>query len=86
MRRLCFKFAVGFAMLATMMLATMMLVTMGMAQQAPYKVLKTAKVGALGGFDYIYADDAGCRPSQKFKRIENSRILPPGSLVLDRSR
>ena len=33
------------------------------AQQAPtagpYKVLKTAKVGALGGFDYIYADNAG---------------------------
>ena len=27
----------------------------------PYKVLKTAKVGGLGGFDYIYSDDAGRR-------------------------
>jgi DNA-binding beta-propeller fold protein YncE len=37
----------------------------GLAQQAstpgPYKVLKTAKTGGLGGFDYIYADDAGRR-------------------------
>jgi len=27
----------------------------------PYKVLKTAKVGGDGGFDYVYADDAGRR-------------------------
>ena len=37
----------------------------GVAQQAPtagpYKVLKTAKVGGDGGFDYVYADDAGRR-------------------------
>ena len=37
----------------------------GFAQQAansgPYKVVKTAKVGGLGGFDYIYADVAGRR-------------------------
>src|SRR5580704_18244978 len=34
----------------------------GLAQQAgPYKVLKTAKVGGTGGFDYIYADVAGRR-------------------------
>jgi YVTN family beta-propeller protein len=29
--------------------------------QGPYKVIKTAKVGGLGGFDYIYADSAGRR-------------------------
>jgi DNA-binding beta-propeller fold protein YncE len=29
--------------------------------QGPYQVLKTAKVGGLGGFDYIYADDIGRR-------------------------
>jgi DNA-binding beta-propeller fold protein YncE len=29
--------------------------------QGPYQVLKTAKVGGLGGFDYIYADEAGRR-------------------------
>src|ERR1035438_6389085 len=27
----------------------------------PYKVLKTAKVGGDGGFDYVYADSAGRR-------------------------
>src|SRR5260370_28116982 len=39
--------AAGFAMLAS--------------AQGPYKVLKTAKVGGDGGFDYVYADDAGRR-------------------------
>src|SRR3954470_10818640 len=42
-----------------------MAVSTGMAQQTlsqgPYQVLKTAKVGGLGGFDYIYADDASRR-------------------------
>ena len=34
----------------------------GLAQPAgPYKVLKTAKVGGEGGWDYIYADVAGRR-------------------------
>jgi glutamine cyclotransferase len=28
------------------------------AQDGPYKVLKTAKVGGAGGFDYVYADSA----------------------------
>jgi DNA-binding beta-propeller fold protein YncE len=37
-------------------------VAIGFAWQAgPYKVLKTAKTGGLGGFDYIYADVAGRR-------------------------
>ena len=35
--------------------------TAGIAQQEPYQVLRTAKTGGLGGFDYIYADDAGRR-------------------------
>jgi DNA-binding beta-propeller fold protein YncE len=29
------------------------------AQTGPYKILKTAKVGGEGGFDYVYADSAG---------------------------
>jgi DNA-binding beta-propeller fold protein YncE len=38
------------------------LTSIGWAQQAgPYKVLKTAKVGGEGGWDYIYADVAGRR-------------------------
>ncbi|MGD1096757.1 MAG: hypothetical protein ABSB35_32790 [Bryobacteraceae bacterium] len=35
---------------------------MAFAQNSgPYKVLKTAKVGGAGGFDYVYADAAGRR-------------------------
>jgi DNA-binding beta-propeller fold protein YncE len=35
---------------------------LGLAQEGgPYKVLKTVKVGGLGGFDYIQADDTGRR-------------------------
>lgn len=33
----------------------------GPAQNGPYKVVKTAKVGGDGGFDYVYADSAGRR-------------------------
>ena len=42
-----------------------MLASLGLAQQAPtagpYKVMKTAKVGGDGGFDYVNADTAGRR-------------------------
>jgi hypothetical protein len=42
-----------------------LLASLGSAQQAPaagpYKVLKTAKVGGDGGFDYVYADAQGRR-------------------------
>ena len=42
--------------------AILALAFLGTAQQAgPYKVLKTAKVGGEGGWDYIYADSAGRR-------------------------
>jgi DNA-binding beta-propeller fold protein YncE len=45
--------------------AIAVLACIGLAQQAPvagpYKVLKTAKVGGDGGFDYVYADAAGRR-------------------------
>jgi len=33
----------------------------GFAQSGPYKVLKTAKVGGTGGFDYVNADANGRR-------------------------
>ena len=52
MRRFCAGFAIGFATFASI----------GWGQEAgPYKVLKTAKTGGEGGFDYVYADDAGRR-------------------------
>src|ERR1035437_6935371 len=50
MRLMDLGFAAGIAMFATAAMA-----------QGPYKVLKTAKTGGLGGFDYLYADDAGRR-------------------------
>ena len=52
-----FMFAVGISMFA--------LIASAHAQPAPnsgpYKVLKTAKVGGAGGFDYVYADSDGRR-------------------------
>jgi DNA-binding beta-propeller fold protein YncE len=55
MRRVCQVFAAVIAMVVFTVFA----------QQAPtagpYKVLKTAKVGGDGGFDYVYADDSGRR-------------------------
>src|SRR6201997_3533968 len=57
MRRFCLPVvcAAGIAMLASL----------GLAQQTPtagpYKLLKTAKVGGDGGFDYVYADAVGRR-------------------------
>src|SRR5580692_173697 len=59
MRRNCVALTVA------MGTASLVLAASGLAQQAatagPYKVLKTAKVGGDGGFDYVYADDAGRR-------------------------
>src|ERR1700733_658805 len=55
MRRLYLRSALGITILATT----------GWAQQnpaaAPYKVVKTVKVGGAGGFDYVYADADGRR-------------------------
>jgi DNA-binding beta-propeller fold protein YncE len=34
---------------------------MALFAQGPYKVVKTAKVGGVGNFDYVYADSAGRR-------------------------
>jgi DNA-binding beta-propeller fold protein YncE len=42
--------------------AVAMFAPIGLAQKdGPYKVLKTARVGGEGGWDYIYADEAGRR-------------------------
>src|SRR5579863_10159587 len=51
MLRHCLGFAVGIAMLASS----------GFAQQGPYKVLKTVKVGGVGAYDYVQADVEGRR-------------------------
>jgi DNA-binding beta-propeller fold protein YncE len=41
--------------------AAIALAPLAVAQDGPYKVIKTAKVGGEGGWDYIYADAAGRR-------------------------
>jgi hypothetical protein len=48
---------------------------LGMAQTGPYKVLKTAKVGGDGGFDYVYADSDG-------RRLYIARSGPMGRLTV----
>ena len=71
MRRFCVAgvLAAGIAMLASM----------GLGQQAPvtgpYKVLKTARVGGEGGFDYIFADVEG-------RRLYIPRGGPAGQLMV----
>jgi DNA-binding beta-propeller fold protein YncE len=70
MRRFCVVLVVVIAMAAAI----------GLAQQAattgPYKVLKTVKVGGLGGFDYIYADSAGRRLYIPRGRVQGDNPLP----------
>src|ERR1019366_917507 len=56
-----------------------MFASTGLAQRAPtagpYKVLKTAKVGGEGGFDYIFADVGG-------RRLYVPRNGPAGQLMV----
>src|SRR5881227_1534242 len=54
MRRFALVCAIGMVILVSVSLARQ-------APGGPYKVLKTAKVGGPGGFDYVYADAAGRR-------------------------
>jgi DNA-binding beta-propeller fold protein YncE len=52
MRQLCFALSA----------AALLFAPLGLAQQdGPYKVLKTARAGGEGGWDYIFADTAGRR-------------------------
>jgi YVTN family beta-propeller protein len=44
-------------------------------QSGPYKVLQTAKVGGEGGFDYVYADDAG-------RKLYVPRLGPAGKITV----
>jgi len=68
MPRFCLALAVGIAMVALL----------GLAQTAPadgpYKILKTAKVGGEGGFDYVYADSDGRRLYVPRTGQQNARI------------
>jgi DNA-binding beta-propeller fold protein YncE len=63
--------------------AVVMLVAAGIAQEGPYKVLKTSKVGTLGGWDYIYADDAGRRLYIPRGAVQGDTPLPGRVTVFD---
>jgi hypothetical protein len=52
---------VSFASIAAIALSALVAFAQQPSSAGPYKVMKTAKVGGLGGFDYIYADVAGRR-------------------------
>src|SRR5581483_6893925 len=48
-------------LLPRILLAITAVAAVGSAQQGPYKVVKTAKVGGTGGYDYVFADSDGRR-------------------------
>jgi hypothetical protein len=56
-------------------LAFAMVASIGLAQDSPYKVQKTAKVGGDGGFDYVTADAAG-------RRLYVGRSANPGRVTV----
>jgi DNA-binding beta-propeller fold protein YncE len=81
MRGICLVLAAGIAISAVI----------GLAQQTPsdgpYKVLKTAKVGGEGGFDYVYADSGGRRlyvarsgPTKRISVFNLDTLEPAGEI------
>jgi DNA-binding beta-propeller fold protein YncE len=56
------------------LLLTAVCVCVCSAQDGPYQVLKTAKVGGAGGFDYVYADSEG-------RRLYVARSGNPGARI-----
>jgi len=75
MRRLILIVAIGMALLAAIV---------GAPQDGPYKVLKMAKVGGEGGWDYIYADSAGRRlyiPRRGSPAVEATDTRPAADAI-----
>jgi DNA-binding beta-propeller fold protein YncE len=75
---------------ASILTLALVAVAIGSAQPpaaGPYKVLKTAKVGGEGGWDYIYADVAGRRlyiPRRGSAAVEASETRPAAAAVPSR--
>jgi DNA-binding beta-propeller fold protein YncE len=72
---------------AALMTALSIAATFAVAQDGPYKVLKTAKVGGEGGFDYVYADADGRRlyvprmgPSKRISIFDLDTLQPVGEI------
>ena len=77
MKQLRLALAIGCALTASI----------GLAQTGPYKVLKIAKTGGDGGFDYVYADSAGRRlyvarsgPSARISVFNLDTLKPVGEI------
>ncbi|MGA2197751.1 MAG: hypothetical protein ABSH40_20975, partial [Bryobacteraceae bacterium] len=68
MRRFCFVTFIVIATVAIIALAQPVPAT------GPYKVVKTAKVGGDGGFDYVYADVDGRRLYVPRTGAANARV------------
>ena len=82
-----------FCLALLFMAAIAFLAHAGMAQQAPaagpYKILKTAKVGGDGGFDYVFADAAGRRlyvprsgPTARITVFDLDTLEPAGEIPM----
>ncbi len=70
-----------------LMIALSITALSALAQDGPYKVLKTAKVGGEGGFDYVYADSDGRRlyvprsgPSKRVSVFDLDTLQPVGEI------
>src|ERR1700730_18385859 len=83
MRRVCLPiaFVVGLAMLASLVFAQQTPII------GPYKILKTAKVGGDGGFDYVFADAVGRRlyiarsgPTARITVFDLDTLEPAGEI------
>jgi len=75
----------------TCAIAIVMFASIALAQNTPtagpYKVLKTAKVGGAGGFDYVFADSAGRRlyvprsgPTGRITVFDLDSLVPVGEI------
>src|SRR5260370_11894084 len=79
MRRVLLTLAAGVAMVPFSSLAE---------QAGPYKILQTVKVGGEGGFDYVYADNAGRKlyvprsgPSGRIAVFDLDTLKPVGEIA-----
>src|SRR5262244_1409954 len=62
-------------------------------EEGPYRVLKTAKVGGEGGFDYVYADADGRRlyiarsgPAPRVSVFDLDTLAPAGEIPMTNAR
>jgi DNA-binding beta-propeller fold protein YncE len=72
---------------ATLAIAGAVAVAQEGSASGPYKVLRTARVGGEGGFDYVYADSDGRRlyvprsgPSKRISVFDLDTLQPMGEI------